>query len=266
MFCTFVLVSLACVVANGSITYIDQDRFVSADNDKGGSLGSVATGFEFFDESADLTWVPSQAAPQPLNSQPYYLAMGDQRSSLTAEVITAQGSVLDLPMFYHYEEFSQSAQSYFSVTFELDHPSDVSLLGILKDSSDRGGGGGGQYSFDAMLAEVGGTTLFSASHSNVTGDIMRLPVDERFSLDVGQYVLEINAIVEGWYGPLSTSPDEIIPDLGGGGEVAYEMTLTAVPISVPVPGPVPIPVPAALALLLPGLGTLTALRRNRFLS
>lgn len=239
-----IVLALVPASAQAGITYLGQNRFVSAANSRANTSVGLASGF------SPMLGVPVRSVGSPSGSsqEARYEATAWQASTLGADSMTAAGQAKDVNPFYHYGTIDQSAQSHFEVVFQLSSPTELSLTGYLDTRWDTRGSGG-LTTADLSLSEFGGADIFvAASRGSIESAASRyVSIDERLTLSAGSYVLEIDASTEGNY---EGGPDN--PTSGGGGSAMYDIDANTLAL----------PAPAALSLLLPGLAGLTWLRRK----
>jgi hypothetical protein len=252
-FLSLSLCLIALSSARGSITYLSQDRSVSASNSRGSAADSVAPDFSPFNATADVTWertVPPEWQGQLLGDGNTYSAAGRQESALTPYGISAGGDASETGPFFAFDSYDQSSASSFEVTFETAISQRFTLTGELYAFGDYGGTCQGWYETWVELSGPSGD-IFTAGRDGAEGfaGMDPLSFDEMFWLEPGLYTLRAGATASGWY-----YFDDPWPGIGGGGSADYSVQFA----------PVPIPAPAALWLGL--IGTSLGLRLRRWRS
>lgn len=220
-------------VASGAVTYVSQNRSVSASNDKGSSTSSHAVDLSPFDATASVSWGD-------------YSATGGQVSTLTMYEITAEGMADETGPFEAFESYSQSSSSQFEVTFATTSPQWFVLTGDLFAFGDYGGACQGSYGAWVTLSGPHGE-VFTAAMDGIDGWLYWEPIsfNEALFLEPGQYTLDAGAFADGWY-----FFDDPSPGVGGGGSAEYNFRFA------------PIPTPGALLLGTIGIGSFAWLRRR----
>jgi hypothetical protein len=234
-----ILSSFLCLVAlgvaRGGVTYVSQNRSVSASNDRGSSESRRAVDFSPFDAVASVSWEG-------------YSAVGRQTSILTTNAITAEGTAFETGPFEAFEDFFQASSSHFEVVFETVLPERYFLIGDLFAFGDYGGTNQGVYSAQITLSGQDGE-LFAAAMDGVEGwqSGEAISFNEVFLLEPGRYSLIASASADESY-----FFDDPFPGVGGGGFADYTLRFAIVPT------------PSAIVLSAFGAGLVTWLRGRRF--